>query len=449
MSRILTPEDLDALRQMNAINNPDLAQPYNRQADTYQQQASDLEQQAATPYPQPQGAKERTISALRAAMESFGRYGAPGGYEGAEARRQGAFANENEGRLTRAKELRNQALQQQELGQRTVQQAGSQRINEGNLDETRKLRGIQEQAEGRLQAEAQQPKVIPGQPGQPYIKQTPGQPDEMGTFPGEKPAPALTGIAGEYEYAKKGGYTGSFEDYQNADANRKKVQPAATIQVLQAGNSAAGMDVPVSDALQKATANMIPSRRAQFAQLVNAQYSRGDVNGTKATIKQAAIEGEPVGVRSQIQGRRELHQALSEIEQLLSGIPQGLITGTIEDTARRLGQTTDPNMVKVGSRLLALNQSYRKAITGAQFSQQEGAEYAKLLPGYSNSEPVNMNLIRGLQESIKTNDNVYWSYKLGPGWSDFEMGQPAAQQPASGGMNIKPGGAVERLLRGQ
>lgn len=35
-------------------------------------------------------------------------------------------------------------------------------------------------------------------------------------------AKSKTGIAGEYEYAKTQGYTGTFEQYQNEDANRKK-----------------------------------------------------------------------------------------------------------------------------------------------------------------------------------------------------------------------------------
>lgn len=38
----------------------------------------------------------------------------------------------------------------------------------------------------------------------------------------EKKETPRSGIVGEYEYAKEGGYTGSFQEYQNEDANRKR-----------------------------------------------------------------------------------------------------------------------------------------------------------------------------------------------------------------------------------
>jgi hypothetical protein len=54
----------------------------------------------------------------------------------------------------------------------------------------------------------------PMQVGDNYVDPTTGE------VVGSKPE---TGIAAEYEYAKKQGYTGTFTQYQNEDANRKRV----------------------------------------------------------------------------------------------------------------------------------------------------------------------------------------------------------------------------------
>lgn len=171
----MTPEELQILQKLISgppdyqtpapPPPPDLADPYNRRAGDYNKQATDLEKQADSPYPQPHGAKEHVVSALRAAMESFGRYGAPGGYYGQEEKRQKQFADENAGRISRAKELRGQAQQQQELGQTVAQRDEQNALGRANLDETAKLRGIQERAENRLDITANRPVVSTTSPG--------------------------------------------------------------------------------------------------------------------------------------------------------------------------------------------------------------------------------------------------------------------------------------------
>lgn len=211
---MLTPEELEALQQLSGINphfNPlpqpaqpqavpaapvqaDLAEPYNRQAQSYQQQAAELESQKPAEYPQAHGTKEHLVEAARAAMESFGRWGAPGGYEGQEAQRQKNFQtqqnDETKNRLDRAKQLRGQAQQQQELGQTVVQRGETNKYNEGNLEETRRLRKMQEDKDAREAAAAGDPKFTPVQPGQPVMRIARGEAPTFTTAPGSAPAPA-------------------------------------------------------------------------------------------------------------------------------------------------------------------------------------------------------------------------------------------------------------------
>lgn len=163
-----TPQEEDELKRLisaiTTIGSPQLPQappqaptgldaPYNAQANMDRSSAGELETQASTPYRQPQTLKEHLIHALGAGAESFGRLGAPGGYYGQEKIRQDRYADEQKTKLDRAKVLRGEAQQQQELGQSVQSRASSQFINEQNLEETRKLRAIQEkEAEARAKA---------------------------------------------------------------------------------------------------------------------------------------------------------------------------------------------------------------------------------------------------------------------------------------------------------
>lgn len=178
MGQNLTPEELDVVRQIIAARNPTpdagspesygvpqaappTPDPYAAQASKYKAQADTLDQQAATPYPQPKGVGESIVAGLRNGMESFGRLGAPNGTEGQEALRQKNFADENKSRVDQAKALRGQAQDQQELGQRTAYQGAELQNQKDQLDQTKKFQGDeianQQATEKRLQQTADNP----------------------------------------------------------------------------------------------------------------------------------------------------------------------------------------------------------------------------------------------------------------------------------------------------
>jgi hypothetical protein len=90
-------------------------------ADPRLAQASQLEQQAA-PTPGPQGAKEHLINGIRAGLEGFaGGYTGRGGYNEQEAMRQGLERQRQQDLLNRAKSLRGEAMDQQQLNMQQQQ----------------------------------------------------------------------------------------------------------------------------------------------------------------------------------------------------------------------------------------------------------------------------------------------------------------------------------------
>lgn len=265
------------------------------------------------------------------------------------------------------------------------------------------------------------------------------------------PAPPDTGtestdVKNYNFYAKQtresGGKPLSFDAWLSREATRRPTQTSATIQIANATQPMAGMPMEMEYGLRRAILGLNAGRQLTVTNTVNKMLADGNAEEARNTIRQAALESEPVAVRQQVQGRREVIKALTDIEQLLKTVPTNLIVGTVEDTARRLRTTSDPRYVQIGTRLLALNQAYRRSMTGAQFSIPEAQEYAQVFPSYLNTAPVNAELISGMKNVLGANDEVFWTYKLGPGWSDagsvLAIPDPNAAGGGSGSVSGDP-----------
>lgn len=224
-------------------------------------------------------------------------------------------------------------------------------------------------------------------------------------------------------YYVKDPKTGKLQDITDQVAGQYHV-PSAMIQVAGATRADSGMPQDIRTALERATLGTQPQKRLQIFNTVNDMFTRGDVSSVKETIRQAALESDPVDVRNQVLARRQALRSLGEIETLLKGVPTDLKTGTIESIYRKLGTSHDPRYVDIANRLAVANQSYRRGMTGVAFSPAEAKQYAEIFPSFSNETPVNETLIRSLKDAFGSNDAAYWDYKLGPGWSDVE--QPLA-----------------------
>lgn len=190
------------------------------------------------------------------------------------------------------------------------------------------------------------------------------------------------------------------------------------------------------DAAEKAVAGITSrDRRAFYGNIMNNQIAKGDIEGVKNTVMQAAIEGEDVATQKQVQGRISAIQALEDIKTALaavkaSGADTNILTGTIEDVVRKLGTTTDPKLVAVKSRVeLALN-AYTLAMSGVQFSIKEQEMYRQTYPGYKSTVDVNDALTGTLLDVFKTQNRLFWEQKLGKGGAQL-VGAVAPPPPPS------------------
>jgi hypothetical protein len=159
-------------------------------------------------------------------------------------------------------------------------------------------------------------------------------------------------------------------------------------------------------------------QRLQVYDTVNQMFNRGNTSGARSTIKQAALSQQPVAVQVRLLAQREAINSLQEIRLLLDKVPTNLLIGTFENVLRRLGATASSEYSRIAERLRMLQQSYRRGMTGAQFSIPEAAEYASILPDLSNFPAVNTALMDAMLEEFRSQNDVFWNAILPPGWSD-------------------------------
>lgn len=153
----------------------------------------------------------------------------------------------------------------------------------------------------------------------------------------------------------------------------------------------------------------LKSAEQTFSNLVNS----GDVEGAKNYIIRTAMAGAGVDQQNQAIARATATSALNNIRELLSQLPTNLVTGTIENIAQKVGQTSDPKLAYVNSQIQQQIQIYRRSMTGVAFSPSESAEYAKIFPDITNVGTLNNTKINSLIDSFNNNNRAVLGFYIG------------------------------------
>ena len=86
---------------------------------------------------------------------------------------------------------------------------------------------------------------------------------------------------------------------------------------------------------------------------------------------------------------------------------------TSEQVANKIWKTTDPWLKKLATQINVAIQNYRKAISGAAFSESEAAEYAAIFPSTKNDKELNDAPIDWALQTMLQNLNSNYSQILG------------------------------------
>lgn len=134
----------------------------------------------------------------------------------------------------------------------------------------------------------------------------------------------------------------------------------------------------------------------------------GDYKSAYGTIIQqtgAALKGTDA---SNFQNAVKLDSTLGDLKSALqaysaAGGSTNVLTGSLDQIQTKLGiLKSDPKYAALAVQLDTAYQSYRQALTGANFSAAEAASYASVLPSKSNTLALNLAKIEGAQAAANS-----------------------------------------------
>ncbi len=110
-----------------------------------------------------------------------------------------------------------------------------------------------------------------------------------------------------------------------------------------------------------------------------------------------------------------------------AGGDTGLLSGTMEQVANKMGQVKDPAKVQLATRIAVALQSYRNAISGTAYSNQEGQQISAIFPGINKTHGLNDAIIQGRLQADQDTINGFYGAILGKGYEALLATTPEGQ----------------------
>lgn len=169
------------------------------------------------------------------------------------------------------------------------------------------------------------------------------------------------------------------------------------------------VESPFVNAIVNVTAGSAEGQQKRDAQRVAQFVQNGQTNQAKQFILSRVTSKMSAGERDAQLDRRNTIDALLEMKSALNDYVQvtgdtNILTGGIENLANKIGQTSDPKLSAIKTKVIQATQKYRNAITGAAWGEQETREYKSLFPSISNTSKLNNTIIDTMIPALKNNE---------------------------------------------
>ena len=154
-----------------------------------------------------------------------------------------------------------------------------------------------------------------------------------------------------------------------------------------------------------------------FNETLKKYVNDGDYTRAFEYITTQAKQATDTDTRSALNSAESAISALVSIRDWLDAYKAAwwdtnIFAWTAEQVANKIWKTTDPELKKLATQINVAIQNYRKAISGAAFSEAEAAEYAAIFPSTKNSKELNDALIDWSLQTMLQNLNSSYSQIL-------------------------------------
>lgn len=175
----------------------------------------------------------------------------------------------------------------------------------------------------------------------------------------------------------------------------------------------------VQRAIQFLTPGATADQRKDIIRTYQSMIQTGEIDQAKDYIKRVAREIAPIDENQKATGREEAIVSLNTIKNALDkyvagGGDTGILAGSVESIANKIGRTKDPELAKLANSIRLSIVDYRRAVSGAAFTESEAAEYAALFPSIGNVPSFNDAKITSLLETFQRNQELFYSRMFGP-----------------------------------
>ena len=196
---------------------------------------------------------------------------------------------------------------------------------------------------------------------------------------------------------------------------------------LRASITAAGGSIPVDTsggysnyqrALDNLTAGLPISQQKAAQTKLQRAINSGDEVAIKENLSTLALSALPADQKNQAYGRVTATAAVQDIQKKLNEYvavtgDTGILSGSLETAAQKIGQTTNPDLARIGSEMKQLFVTYRRAMTGVAFSPSESKDYKAILPDIYSVNKLNTARIDQFAESMKLQSGSILATQMG------------------------------------
>lgn len=230
----------------------------------------------------------------------------------------------------------------------------------------------------------------------------------------------ITGKVGEYQDALRLGLidsTTSFQDFNDMEvgaATRVKAQYDSQGNVTSLGE---GVDKALNLAFSNIKFPTVADKK-DAQNTVKQLIADGDTEAAKETLKSWVFNSASAAQQDVLAGKQDALASLDRIESAIKAYEEaggntGFITGLSEAALNKVGRTRDTQLNKMKSDIALSIIDYRKAVSGAAFTESEKKAYDEVFPSIGNAKDLNTAKVETLRNKFQSDVENFTKRRIG------------------------------------
>lgn len=177
------------------------------------------------------------------------------------------------------------------------------------------------------------------------------------------------------------------------------------------------VDRALSTALQSIKFSSVTARK-DAQETLGLLLSQGDVEGAKQFLGTQIRNSASAAQQDTLDGKENTVTALERIQDSLdeyiqNGGETGFFTGKTEKQLQRLGRTLDPELARIVNDISLAIIDYRRAVSGAAFTESEAAAYEAIFPSAGKLPVLNNANINSIITKMEADRDNFYKSRIG------------------------------------